>query len=299
MPSQEELAENPLMGNIQVPDEGDGDGKTYNVDDEDQRSVVTSWKDTSFTRYVQLETCVHGIWSEDDPTPTTLLVFRCEFVCIKDDHRLKSIAIRWKFVNTDVGEDGKVSSPNIVARGPYMREWNELEAEEEEGNEIGGDLGGEGAGAKAAINLKRTHKSTYKQQYFEKVVSWHDYNNDERRREAVYWRFTQNHKKDSGVTPVFRTAILIRRQNNAKFDGIFEITEFDGGWKYNLSQAWKDFTGVPKNVDDPVHFNPEATDILPSFEDKAVNKQSLGRIATMEGIDKEYAWIWGLDVGKG
>ncbi|KAK1499515.1 hypothetical protein CCUS01_00240 [Colletotrichum cuscutae] len=291
MPSQEEIVKNPLTGTIEVQSQEIGNGtalnsfvdhlkgtefhiQTRNIGDEDQRRIVTRREDTSFHQSVELETCVHGVWKEHDLTPTTLLIFRCSFVAKHGNHRLKSITIRWKFVN-DSDKSAKPSNPDIRAVGPYFRKVDESQDQEEGERKFKTDIGAGAAG-----------------------TSWTDYNEKERRNEAVNWRFTQNSKKDLGVAPVFTTAILIRRQNDARFDGIFEITDFDTG---ALSQTWKFIFRGPKNEDDPIHFNPKAADILPLYEGNQkdpVNKKALGRLAKPGGISREYAWIYGVDLGE-
>lgn len=301
MPSQQFLAQHQAVSKIYVASPEDGEGKTRNSPPQQvQRPVITNWRDTSFSRAIDLETCVHGTWSTADPTPATFLVFRCEFVCLKKRNRLESIKIHFRFVNTDPDENGELAYPDVVARGPYFRKYNASEGERQDENEATLDIGA-AAEAKAGIQLRRKRGETHTQQYFEKVSSGRDYVQEGgvSRHEGVWWRFTQNESQDSGLTPGFRVAILLCRKNQAPFDGILEISEFDGGWTYDFSRSWETFTGKAQNVDDPIHFDPSMDPVLPHYEDEAVDKNNLGNLATVEGIGRKYAWIWGVDVGRG
>jgi hypothetical protein len=297
MPSQEEFAENGLELPIVIKAAEDGHGKTRNVPaNQEQRDVATSREDSYFSTYVRLATCVHGTWSQTDKTPTSFIVLECEFHCLQSDERLKSVKLEWKFLNTEKDKMGSPSNPNIVARGPHIfRSWNSSSAHMEDESNFGANLGGGGAGVTAGINASLKHNEKHDQPYFEKVESSRRFNDKEQRHDSVWWRYSQNERQKLGVTPGCRIAVLLKRKNDVPFDGMFEIAEFDGGWKYSGSQVWNKIRGKSENEDDPIHFNPKLPAIGSGTE---IVENNLGCLATDEGIDKKYAWIWGIDVGK-
>jgi hypothetical protein len=135
---------------------------------------------------------------------------------------------------------------------------------------------------------------SHQQQYFEKVESNRRFNDEEDRHHSVWWRFRQNQSQKSGVVPGCRIAVLVKRSNNTGFDGVFRITEFDAGWRHDTYSRVKEFFGSSKTIDDPVHFNPA----LDPFGGEEINRYALGSLATNEGIPKEHAWIWGVDIGN-
>jgi hypothetical protein len=144
MPSQEELQEpaTSLLIDIVEQEARDGVGRTRNVPpDRPQRPMVTYREDSNFSVSVALATCVHGIWSNEDKTPTSFIVFQCQFHSLRDTYQLRAVRLEWTFTNTEMDKDGQPSNPDISAIGPNIfRSWNINTAEVEDTEELVGSI---------------------------------------------------------------------------------------------------------------------------------------------------------------
>jgi hypothetical protein len=276
----------------------DGDGKSQNTTPyQKERPDIKNWKNSKFHIDVEMVTCVHGTWSEIDPTKASFIVFQCEFMG-REDHIVEEVNVQWEFVN-DSSALGPPSNPSVAARGPHIsRIYNPDEVNTTDNFGANAAVSGTAGPVtpSAGINASRTNQ--FKRDYFGEVKSGKEHvSNTDHRFATVWWDYKQNKHKKDGVSPGFRIAVLLKRDNDSPFKGLFSITRFNGGWKYRVEEAWNKYWGrtVPDIVD-PVNFDPDPT--RPPLGGKGVVKNKLGELASEEGIGPKWAWIWGLDVGK-
>ncbi|KAF4626454.1 hypothetical protein G7Y89_g11704 [Cudoniella acicularis] len=287
-----EATAKPLLS-IPIFDSGrhDGEGKSRNVTAaEIQRTDITNRNDGLFHIDVSMVTCVHGVWSGEDRTPASFIVFHCEINSL-EDYYVKKVKLQWEFVNDQVSAP---SNPTIAARGPHLvRKYNSSDVDHHD--EIGIDAGIEAETiVNPGLNFHWNGAKDYKKQYFETARSGVEHASEkDHRYTKAWWIYTQNKQTKQGISAGFRIAVLIKRQNDSPFKGLFTLIEFDAGWKYKAAIGWKDFFAKrPPNVDDPVNFDPTVERV----GGKDIDKDALGALKTDTGIGREYAWIWGVDV---
>lgn len=269
----------------------DGEGKSRNEPGTQiQRTDITNRNDGLFSIDVAMVTCVHGVWSTKDRTPTSFIVFNCEFSSLEDFY-VRKVRIQWEFVNDLILPP---SNPTIAARGPHLiRKYNpsEVDYHDEAGFEAGIEAG---AIVKPGVKFHWTGGKDYKQQYFETAQSgWNHASETDHRYTKAWWMYKQNSQAKQGISPGFRVAVLLKRVNDSPFQGLFTLTEFDAGWKYKMATGWKSFFAKqPPNIDDPVNFDPSAEQI----GGEGIDKDDLGALKTDAGISSRHAWVWGVDV---
>jgi hypothetical protein len=272
----------------------DGDHKSQNQPpDQKQRSDIKNWKNSKFHIDVEMVTCVHGTWSDADPTKVSFIVFQCEFIG-RNEHIVHAVNLQWEFVNEP---NTPPSNPSVAARGPHIsRIYNPDEVTVTDS--YGGNIALQGSGGPVApsAGVNASRENQYKRNYFGEVKSGKEHvSNADHRFSKVWWDYEQNKHKKDGVSPGFRIAVLLKRENDSPFKGLFSVKKFSGGWKYDLEEKWNNYRGktVPDIVD-PVNFDP----LQPSLGGKGVVKDRLGDLAGDEGIGPHWAWIWGLDLGR-
>ncbi|KAF2008074.1 hypothetical protein P154DRAFT_15354 [Amniculicola lignicola CBS 123094] len=285
MPSQADL-HNPRAYSIIEADRQDGELKTSNVpSDEVQREVATYREETSFSVYVKLASCVHGHLNGADSEAASLLIFEYEVHSTEDSSVVKSLQTSFKFAPTGP------STPSVIAYAPFVRrKFNFSKGDITSTKGVEATTGAKQGPAELGAKYSNQREKTHEQQYFEKVESRPGYNDRERRHDEIFFRFTQNKSQSSGVTPFFRTAMLVKRANQSPFKANFRL-EFDGGFTYNASQSFKKVFG--KAPDDPINFDPKAE---PLFGDASIEIDYLGKYASGRELSKDLAPIWGVDV---
>ncbi|KAF2655445.1 hypothetical protein K491DRAFT_692906 [Lophiostoma macrostomum CBS 122681] len=285
MPSQSDL-QNSHQYSIFESEPTEGALKTHNYpEDEVQRDTITSRDETSFSVAVRLATCVHGHLNGPQTEPASLIIFEYEVHSREDNSVVKSLETNFKFTQT------AQSGPSVVAYAPFIRRrynFSTGDITHSQGFEATGGAGA-GPGNLEASYSKQREKS-HEQQYFEKVESYTGYNERQKRHDEITYRFTQNQSQKHGVTPFFRTAVLLKRTDDQPFKAYFKI-DLRGGFMYNTSQGLKKVFG--KSPDDPINFDPA---VQPLFGEAQVDKDQLSQYAQGKELSKELAPIWGVDV---
>ena len=284
MPSQSDL-QNSYQYIIFEAEPTEGALKTHNYpEDEVQRDTITHRDETSFSLGVRLTTCVHGHLKGPETEPASLIIFEYEVHSKEDNSVVKSLETNFKFTQT------AQSGPAVVAYAPYVRRrfnFSTGDTTNSHGFEATGGAGA-GPGYLEATYSKQKEKS-HEQQYFEKVESYTGYNERQKRHDEITYRFTQNTSQKHGVTPFFRTAVLVKRTDDRPFKAHFKI-ELHGGFMYKTSQGLKKIFG--KSPDDPINFDPAAE---PLFGEAQVEKDLLGQYVQGKELNKNLAPIWGVD----
>lgn len=284
MTSQAEL-QNPRPYAIVETEHSEGELKTSNFPpDEVQRDIATYREATAFSVYVKLATCLHGHLDGPNSDPASLIIFEYEVHSKEEDSVVKSLQTSFKFTQSGHG------SPDLKAYAPYVRRrynFSKADVTNTKGVETSG--GGSAGPAELAAKFSNEKAVAHEQQYFEKVESWPGYNDREKRHDKVSFCFTQNKSQRSGVTPFFRTAMLLKRSDQSPFKADFSL-ELDGGFTYNSSQTFKKVFG--KAPDDPINFDPQAD---PLYGETNLELDSLAQYAHGRELDNSLAPIWGVD----
>lgn len=275
----------------------DGEGKTRNdPPDQVHRTMVTNRNNGLFRVDVKMETCIHGEWAQDDKTPASFMVFHCEVNSLVQ-YKVRKLRMRWEFVNSEGGPSQGPANPTIEALGPHLtRRYNRSEVSHQVEKE--GELGIEGAEAlaKPVAKMRLKFAKEFETHYYEEVQAMADPapGGKTQRRTRAEWLFKQNKQLNEGIVPAFRVAVLLKRESNAPFKGLFTLAEFDAGFRYKLAERWEEFHHEP-NVDDPINFVPREDDVGDKDLIKTV-KHALGQLKSETGgVGKQHAWLWLVD----
>ncbi len=279
----------------------DGEGKTRNeTPGQVHRAMITNRNNGLFRIDVKMETCIHGEWAKDDPTPASFMVFQCEVNSL-EEYRVRKLKLRWEFVNGEGTPGQEPANPAIEALGPHLtRRYNRslVNHQVEKEGEVGLE-GAEAAPIKPVAKMRLNFSKEFEKHYYEEVQAMADPpDGNTQRRTRAEWLFKQNSQLNEGIVPAFRVAVLLKRKTNAPFQGLFTLTEFDAGFRYKLAESWDDFYHSREpNVDDPVNFVPGKDDVGDRDLIKEV-KHSLGQLKSETGgVDQQHAWLWLVDAG--
>jgi len=250
-------------------------------------------------------TYIDGVWDEknNDKTPATFLLFTCEVQSMRE-FRARKIKLEIDFRNVDDQSGNRpLANPTIVSRGPEIIErFHKIPVLHKREHGIKGVLEGS-AVVKPGITLHHISSQEYERQYFAEAKSGVRHASPiDHRYVKVWWVYTENSKGADGVAPGFRIAVLLKRENDSKFQGQVSITEFDAGWRYPGAVAWHDFwserdpDAEADKVIDPINFDPTMPEpIMPKWL-TGVDRKQLVELQTEGGIDKKYARVWGVDL---
>jgi hypothetical protein len=268
----------------------EGELKTQNDGDEIQRPVITDREGSKFTVYVELVTCVHGQLGPEDSTPASLIVFQYEIHCREEACVIKSVRTSLEFAQN------QLHAPSVQAYAPYIRRrYNATSGNVTDTKGVEGTLGADFTPAKADVKLSAQREESREQQYFEKLESGRHFHDTERRHHKVWWRLSQNQSQKAGVTPAFRTAILLKRKDHNRFTATFDI-ELDGGFQYSTSKLLNRIFGriAQDELDDPIIFDPGAE----AWGQGTIDPTCLGKYAKGAMLDSSLAPVWGVDIGE-
>ncbi|KAI1373539.1 hypothetical protein F4677DRAFT_429211 [Hypoxylon crocopeplum] len=295
------------MATLRVPilatSRSDGEGKTQNKEpNQIHRRDILNREDAYFHTNIEMTVCIHGVWDEknNDMTPASFIVFTCEVTSLHE-FKTRKLKLEVDFANVADSEEPP-SNMSVVARGPQViSRYNKTRVSLRRERGVEGEIGADVA-VKPGIKLHQLSSQEWETQYFEEAKSGvlHASSTDHRYTK-VWWIFTENRKSRAGVSPGFRIAILLKRENNEPFKGNVAITEFDAGWRHKGAVAWHDFFSkkdpeVEKdNIIDVINFDPTDSSIRPKWLQN-VEANQLGDLETEAGIDKQYARVWGVDL---
>ncbi|KAM3509126.1 hypothetical protein MY11210_006465 [Beauveria gryllotalpidicola] len=281
----------------------DGQGRTKNSKpDQPHRTDVLNAEDAFFFMDIQMTVCIHGFWDEPkgDRTPASFVVFTCEIQAL-GEFRARKMKLQVDFLNAEQSGPNPqpLSNPSIISRGPkIIQRFNKVGVTHKRERGIEGELGADAVVVKPGIKLHQVDSQEYERQYFEEARSAVRHaSNTDHRYTKVWWTYTENKKAKGGVSPGFRVAVLLKRENDSPFIGQVKVAEFDAGWRHKGATTWHDFLGKADPEDwaiDPIHFVP-GQQVRPSWL-KGVEANNLADLETESGIDKQYARVWGVDL---
>jgi hypothetical protein len=276
---------------------GVGSLKEHNYPaDEIQRHKITQRGiDSDFKVIVTLVTCVHGILSEEDPTPASFMIFEYHLSCAKMNHVFDAVKTNFKFDFESVKDPKHAprseACPDVLAYAPFRMterfDHSTSEIRKNIAREVKAGLDIPIAGVvvpKLEASQGTEREETYEQSYFaegQADVSW---DARSKRNYGVWWDIRHNEKKSHGVPSIFRTAILLKRQNERPFKAKFTCI-VKGGLLFELKQK---ILGLV-DPDDPINFDPNE----PPKGGHGLNPRSLGLLADGQKLDS-LAYVWGL-----
>jgi len=287
-------------------DRSDGEGKTRNsTPGQVQRTDIINKEDAYFHTNMEMTVCIHGVWDakNGDNTAATFIVFSCDITSLHE-FRVQKMKLEINFANVaDPTGQRPLSNPNIASRGPKtIQRYDKILSTKKKEKGIAGELGADVL-IKPGIKLHLISGEEYELPYFAEVKSgWRHASSVDHRYTRVWWIFTENRKSRAGVSPNFRIAVLLKRQNDSPFQGNVAVTEFDAGWRHKGAQAWHDFfserdpEAEEDKIVDVINFDPTAPALRPSWL-TGVEASQLCDLETETGIDKRYARVWGVDGG--
>ena len=270
MPSQGEIGSTlPFTFFIDL-EEG---GQTRTKNDpatQEQRTIITNRGGKSpYKADVRLITCVHGRWSEEEPTLVSLVVFEYHVGCTGGDHVYASLETELTFTNHDA--PNAYDKPSIKKWAPFEKfeMIDPIDVEYTKKTKVKGSVGASVTPANAGTALSTETEKKYKLRSFALGKSFASTKHTPSMIDTVTWELRQNKLKGVGVPDTFRVALLVQCANMDNFTGIFTLKLNAGLW-HAATEAFKMGSTRCSCEDDPIIFNPrrepqgEITDINPS-----------------------------------
>lgn len=216
--------------------------------------------------------------SDDDGALATLLVFHFRFVPQKHCRRIIRAYIHIKFS----GVDAQSAPPAVWAIAPHDT-WTVVPTtdHEEKKHAMEGNIGSpEAAPLHFGFTTKFEKLRTRDVSDATTVSGSIEFSDDVNYGECncAAWTLLENQTRKTGVPPSIRTGILLKRENNATFQGMVKI-ECVADWKSRFESM---FAKVP--VDDPLLFNPKLQPARPQKKRK-YDPESLLRTDVMSVAD--------------
>ena len=135
---------------------------------------------------------------------------------------------------------------------------------------------------------------SHRQEYFDRGFGYTEYNDDVHRRDRAQRHLQQNTSQELRVTPHFNVAMLLYRESDACFEGVFRLRVGEGAW-VTAKQWAKQIFGYPK--DDPVNFDP-ARDPEGKEWARLEDHIPLDHMASLVDEDKltKLVGVWGVEL---
>jgi hypothetical protein len=276
---------------------GDGSLKEHNYPSgEVQRHKITQrGVDSDFRVTVTLITCVHGTLSTEDPTPATLMIFEYHLSCTKKNHVFDAVKTNFKFdyeaVKKPFSAAPSQARPSVIALAPFRTterfDLCTAEIRKKVAREVKANLGVAGGPVTSTIEgtLSSETEETRQQSYFGEGQADVEWDSRSKRNYGVWWDIRHNDSQGHGVPSIFRTAILLKRDNNEPFRAKFTCL-VKGGIIFELKQK---ILGLV-DPDDPINFDPHASPIGGT----GLDLNNLSNLADGKKLDA-LAYVWGLE----
>ncbi|KAI0850333.1 hypothetical protein F5Y00DRAFT_233114 [Daldinia vernicosa] len=236
--------------NIYLDEVGD-EGSGYHIRNDPnpsrryQRETVTEQRGAVAIRCKSREV-IHGFLDPDSNEFATLLVYDFSFNAVKPGRRITAATIALNFSNSAQGE----APPRIQNLFPFghfvmlpttRQESTARSGEINAGIQFGGELGG------ALKWEKTTSFDANDATILNGSTECDDFGNEI----GASWVLHENRSTKTGIPSFLRTAILLRREDDDKFQCTAEI-HVKADWKTEL----ENFFGS-RSSDDPILFDPE------------------------------------------
>ncbi|KAK8157186.1 hypothetical protein IWX90DRAFT_316534 [Phyllosticta citrichinensis] len=227
---------------------------------------------------------VHGLFTPNNfEELATLIILQFNFDSRKRARRIASANIVLEFSSSEPNKSG----PEVLKISPFgSMAMVQTVAQEEKTRNAGFKLGAPPfAGAEAAVELCWGNSVTSETTDQTRIVGSIDLKGrNYGPPNSVSWTLLENETKETGIPNAMRTAILLKRQNEAKFQCTLKIDA-----KVDLrSSLERMFGGRPK--DDPILFDPdmEPTDRLRTYDVQnvaAVDLEEISGVSFMKIYD--------------
>lgn len=204
---------------IEVIDIGLGEISTTDAEFRFNQDNVYIARETAVLVRCSLVDCVHGKLSLGSPIPCTLLVFDFQLDRIRASRVIHSAIIT--IITKRISK--------ILTIAPTQRlNVDSLELEVEINNSVGAEIGIE-KGVKATINPEHKKSTRATRIKYATAKGWTTHYprhrpNDRSPHDCIKWSLQENPaKKDEGVPPNFRAAVLVERRDDDEFQLEMEI----------------------------------------------------------------------------
>ncbi|ROW06292.1 hypothetical protein VPNG_08110 [Cytospora leucostoma] len=253
------LDEEEPLSSLEVPLDLSSEGDEFHTlnaspNDYERRNVIERTQG-SVHIYCDLMDVKHGNLGTDEDNEVdlaTLMVFRFRFDPQKNSRRVYRARVKVEFFSS--GRSG--SAPEVEAIAPEER-WSLMPTKDTESLKTGSEfnLGVSGASLVNATGKVMLEKTVTRDITSATTVTG-AMNLGTGANSGVYtaaaWTLLENEKRSSGVPDSVRVAVLVRREDNERFDAVVTLeAEADV-----LTSFGKFFKSTP--LDDPVLFNPKA-----------------------------------------
>ena len=226
-------------------DEGSGFRFQNDPSRPQQRSNITERKGAIDVRCVGKDV-IHGFLKEGED-PATLIVYEFQFDPRKPGRRIISIDAEFAFASRVGGAEPEVLS--IAPKG--RQQLVETKQTESTTNSREGKLGAAQFGAELAGSLKWEKTISRETTDATTIVGTIDTKGrNYGAPNAVSWTLLENGSTQTGVPSFFRTAVLLKREDDGEFESTFQI-KVKADMASRLSSL---FGSTPK--DDPIIYDP-------------------------------------------
>jgi hypothetical protein len=268
MLSQEDLDTPKEYTIFEDPDQGSETKARNPTPNHTQRRRIHGVLDTSnysksnYSITVDLYTCVHGYGNFEidgvrKSAPASLMIFNAKFIDSKGKGPFNWFRMTFEF--QDPKPRDNTVNPDIVAYAPFRVEEHENETKmdlEKTMHKEATVQGGYSPFASAGIGYANDIKSSSQVRYFDRGSANLVWDTSTDRYNGVWWSMVKsdNPHENEGVRADFRCAILLKRNSDGPFVGIFKL-DVDAGRRYALKQTFNDWRGFTE-VDEPINFDP-------------------------------------------
>lgn len=299
MPSVEDLAQGQEFDLFEASlDEGTTRKKNDKNDPIQRRVITDRGVNSPYKIQAILRACVHGTMTKKtpespEPQPGSLIVVDYTLINNKEGAYFTSVETTYKFSEyVDKSKGGKPTGvcPSVVAFAPFDVPviYNESTAEETGQNTAQLEIAPEFNGIKiASIVLGKDTESKHEQRYFD-IGTAGTHFDAKSRPNMVWWNVIHNRSQKLGVSPKFRVAMLVAREDNSKFQAKFEI-DVHGGFGYAISELVENWIRRTA-IDDPIIFDPSHG---PMGDLEGIPRDELGKLASDDNLEA-LSMVWGL-----
>jgi len=303
MTTQEDLLDDGFIEYALYETPDDGQLHTLNIPptEEQRRTITDRGRNKDYVIQTRLHTCIHG--TLDGHIPSSLIVFEYRVKFNKERRAFSTVRTSFSFTKSKNPHSDKTPfvpghGIEVKAFAPFQNYVQYHETTAEETRERGGKatLGTPSElPVQASLEGSGSDTSKHTQRYFDEGYAGTRHDEERNLDNAVEWYLHHNESQGDGVSPIFRVAILLKREDSELFYGHFVIT-VEGGIRFAIADTLRSFMMAP---DDPIIFNPARKPLWNGSEVSdpktiGVDPSKLGELANGDMLDG-LTMVWGLE----
>jgi hypothetical protein len=272
--------------------------------EEERRMIVDRGKSSDYMIQVRLVSCVHGTLDEVAKKPASLIIFEYRIKSFQEGRAFSSV--RTSFTFTESKDSNVVPRGYVPGHGPKVKafapfrdpaQFNETFADLMKKGGLKGTIGtGSALPVKVEVGGDGSSSAAWKQRYFDEGTAGLRHDDLRHVDNGVEWYIHHNERQNHGVSPLFRLAVLIEREEDELFYGTFSV-RVDGGKIWALQERFRHLISAPGH---PIIFNPGREPMWneDAFDAEEVGKLGvertrLGALAKGKKLDA-LSHVWGL-----